>query len=369
MKILCINSNAFFKKGSSLYIYRATGEFFRALQESGHCVSCFHFIISNSEAEALANFNLSDAKIRIVGVRRFRSKVLSHLMAYPKGLLHLFRSDFLYLFYPNAFYPLALIAAIIGKPYALYVRGEKGLNSIISKFLFKKAQFVLTVSPKFTNIILEVGGIAKTIKPMMEFKLSDVIKDRIYKKRERYNLLYLGRIEVAKGIFDLLHALNNLRMSGICNWRLDIVGDGPDYSSARQVVNELGLNQYVVFHGPIYNSDVIKKFYLKADIYLLPTHHEGFPRVLYESMIFAVPIITTFVGSIPYLMKDGCNAVRIEPRNIENIECKVKEVIANYESIGGKIAKNGTHTIEKYLKENNLSHIALFTKLINCDDK
>ena len=51
--------------------------------------------------------------------------------------------------------------------------------------------------------------------------------------------------------------------------------------------------------------------YEAADFFVLPTHHEGFPRVLYEAMINAMVIVTTFVGGIPGLMKNGENCIEI----------------------------------------------------------
>src|SRR5690606_13888714 len=63
--------------------------------------------------------------------------------------------------------------------------------------------------------------------------------------------------------------------------------------------------------GNVDNKAELHAYYESADVFVLPTHHEGFPRVQYEAMIKSNVILTTFVGGIPGLMRDGYNALRL----------------------------------------------------------
>ncbi|MCX7626779.1 MAG: glycosyltransferase [Candidatus Sumerlaeaceae bacterium] len=55
------------------------------------------------------------------------------------------------------------------------------------------------------------------------------------------------------------------------------------------------------------------------DIFLLPSHWEGLPAAIVEAMHAELPIITTGVGGIPELVRDGEEALLIEPRNPHQI--------------------------------------------------
>ncbi len=67
----------------------------------------------------------------------------------------------------------------------------------------------------------------------------------------------------------------------------------------------------------------------KADLFVLPTHHEGFPRVLYEAMIKSTVIITTFVGGIPGVMRAGVDCIEIPCKNSTAIADAVESLTAD----------------------------------------
>lgn len=350
--------------GKGLFIYKGTGKFLIELKESGHDVDFLQFRFKNADNDCLANFNVLDKGLKISAIPRAKFKILSYIKAYPCGILHLFKNDFTYLFYPNTFFLLAFFAILFRKPYGLYVRGEKGINSIISKYLFKHASVVLTISPKFTELVNQFGCRAESIRPMMDYSEKDIVQNRKYNLKQVYNLLFLGRIEYAKGVFDLVEAISFLVKKGVKNFRLDVVGDGPDAVAVKEKVKKMDLFDYIKFHGSVYDKDNIGNLYRNADIFILPTHHEGFPRVLYEAMIFGTPIITTFVGSISFLMKDNYNCYKIEPKDPSGLSDVIVSIMKDYKT-KSKIGLNGTTTIRDYLSKYNESHSHQLNRIIS----
>src|SRR5690606_20552085 len=134
---------------------------------------------------------------------------------YAKGFSRLLKCDFMYLYYPNSFSPLAFLASTFGKKYGLYVRGEVGVTTKRSIWLYKHAQIILTVADKFTDQINVVLGsqFAKTIRPMISFSKDDIVVRKNYNKLSGFKLLYLGRIDPAKGLKELLDAVKILKES------------------------------------------------------------------------------------------------------------------------------------------------------------
>ena len=117
----------------------------------------------------------------------------------------------------------------------------------------------------------------------------------------------------------------------------------------------MSLSNTVKLKGPYYDSNQIKELYLSSDLFILPSYHEGFPRTIYEAMIFGTPIITTFVGGIPNLMVNKYNCYKIEPYSVDSIVEVLDEVLNNYIAVEN-IVLNAFTTVNKVLNEKKLSH-------------
>lgn len=353
MRILLIVNNVFYKKKDGLYTFRAIGEFANELVESGHSVEMFQTTITNEDK--FHDFNLKDLPIQITALRRFFSKTLTYVYAYLIGFYKVMRSDFLYLYYPTNYHFLAFLSIILRKKYGLNVRGQAGVDSKISRFLYKNAHVVFTVSPNFTQIVNQAGGNGLTQRPGISFNSDDIIYNRSYISKTMYRFLYLGRLDKEKGLLELLEAIHSLKVQGIDNFIFDIVGDGYHEAEIKEKSKQLELNNIVEFHGGVTDLFQLQAYYANSDLFVLPTYHEGFPRTLYEAMIFGVPIITTFVGGIPSLMKDRFNCLEITPKSSSSIEAAIKSVLLNYEDMK-ILATNGTLTVEKIIYKERPSH-------------
>lgn len=75
------------------------------------------------------------------------------------------------------------------------------------------------------------------------------------------------------------------------------IGDGKDKEDIEKEVRVMGYEDKVFFLGSLPNA-IVHQFYQIADIFINPTHAEGFPRVLIEAMACGLPIVTTNAGGI-----------------------------------------------------------------------
>ncbi|PIF59336.1 glycosyltransferase [Flavobacterium sp. 2] len=362
MKILLIVNNVFYKKRDGLYTFRAIGEFANELVELGHTVEMFQTTIENEDK--FHDFNLNDSPIRITALGRSFSKTFTYIYAYFIGFYKVMRSDFLYLYYPTNYHFLALLSIILRKKYGLNVRGQAGVDSKISRFLYKNAHVVFTVSPNFTEIVNQAGGNGLTQRPGISFNSDDIVYNRSYISKKRYRFLYLGRLDKEKGLLELLEAIHSLKVQGIDNFKFDIVGDGYHEVEIKQKSKQLKLDDLIQFHGGVTDLSQLKTYYINSDLFVLPTYHEGFPRTLYEAMIFGVPIITTFVGGIPSLMKDKFNCLKITPKSSNSIETAIKSVLLSYQDME-ILTKNATSTVERIIYKDRPSHAKELSSILN----
>ena len=174
-----------------------------------------------------------------------------------------------------------------------------------------------------------------------------------------WELLFVGRLEVDKGIRELMQAAEALRPRGLA-FRMRLVGGGPLFRelSDRMKHEALGANVQIV--GAVSDPADLMRFYREAHIFIFPSYHEGFPRVLYEAMINGLPIVTTMVGGISGRMVDGKNCIGIPSKSTAAIEAAVQRLTGDMDVLNG-IGKAGQKTVLDVL-ENNQPHWRLFTE-------
>lgn len=143
-------------------------------------------------------------------------------------------------------------------------------------------------------------------------------------------LLSVGRITREKGIGDLLEAARQLRSSGM-DLRLDIVGGGAALDEYREVAVRLGLGDAVAFAGSVPYGPELFAYFRNADIFVMPSWREGFPRVLYEAAAHSLPAVTTNVGGIPDRIEDGVDTLFVPPRDPGALAVAIRRMITDGE--------------------------------------
>jgi glycosyltransferase involved in cell wall biosynthesis len=86
--------------------------------------------------------------------------------------------------------------------------------------------------------------------------------------------------------------------------RFVLAGGGPEESEVRRVVADAGLDDRTQMLGAV-PHDRVRRLYAAADVFMMPSYTEGFPRVLLEAMALGVPIASTDVGGIREILPSG----------------------------------------------------------------
>ena len=103
----------------------------------------------------------------------------------------------------------------------------------------------------------------------------------------------ISRLVDHKGLDTLIRAV---AMAGDPQWRLVIVGDGPERLRLEQIVETEGLTTQVLWMGYVDDIDVALAAF---DVFSLPSRLEGFGLVFVEAAFHGVPSVATNVGGIP----------------------------------------------------------------------
>lgn len=89
-----------------------------------------------------------------------------------------------------------------------------------------------------------------------------------------------------------------------------------------------------------------------SDIFVFPSHHEGFPRVVYEAMTFGLPMVLTNINAYYNTFKnyDDCSMVNIQsPKELAD---EISKLISD-ENIRKKYSKSVLKKMSSYYREFN----------------
>jgi glycosyltransferase involved in cell wall biosynthesis len=134
-----------------------------------------------------------------------------------------------------------------------------------------------------------------------------------YASNRPLEVVYIGRLADSKGVFDIVEAIGILRSREI-DVHLRLAGSGPAEHELRKSITDAGLDDRVELLGPIFGA-AKQQLWRSANVMALPSHREGLPFALLESMAAgAVPVISP-VGAIPDVMQHEVHGLFVPSRN------------------------------------------------------
>ena len=137
-----------------------------------------------------------------------------------------------------------------------------------------------------------------------------------------------ARLVPSKGLECLLQTAALLAGRGL-PIRLDLIGKErvPGYrASLERLARSLGIGNCVEFSGWI-PFDRLQEKYLQSDIQVISSLAEGTPRVILEGAARGQPLVSTNVGGIPDVVKDGYDAVLVPPGDPTSLADAIERVI------------------------------------------
>ncbi|WP_279432263.1 glycosyltransferase [Caldanaerobacter subterraneus] len=138
---------------------------------------------------------------------------------------------------------------------------------------------------------------------------------------EPVHLIMVARFEEQKDHILLLETLEELKD---LSWTFELVGDGPLIGIVRERAEKLGISDKVQFSGA---CDDVPFRLAKAQIFILTSKWEGFPRSILEAMRAGLPVIASDVGGVKEAVIDGLTGYIIPRGDKEELKKRLKELI------------------------------------------
>lgn len=134
---------------------------------------------------------------------------------------------------------------------------------------------------------LDKLGVRPHERTLLSYGLEVAATDAVPKQERIYDAVWIGRVHRQKGIEDLLATLQQLAQR-LTNFRAMFIGNVRDALAPE--IEARRLTKHVEFSGFVSEEEKIRLF--KASrVFLMPSKHEGSPRVIGESLIAGTPVI------------------------------------------------------------------------------
>lgn len=254
--------------------------------------------------------------------------------------------DFRIVRYLSAFSDVKVVHHIHNIPSAyllskIHFLSSRLQNTLLDKFL-RRIRFYIRLSKAMDNIarnnqkiVILSESFRDDLKRVFQFDQKNVVAipnpfplDASYSlddaQREKV-ILYVGRIsEIQKRISSLLNIWQKLQ-DQLPDYRMDIVGGGPDKESFENRAKDMNLKR-INFYG-FKQPD---NFYRKSVISCMTSNYEGFGMVLVEAMQYGcVPFAFDSFTSVHDIIDDGRNGFIIKPFDEDKYAKRIVEFI-NY---------------------------------------
>lgn len=144
-------------------------------------------------------------------------------------------------------------------------------------------------------------------------------------------ILFISNMMEAKGVLDLISALEQLKIKGVA-FECDFVGEWYDVTEDdfKRLIQEKGLTNRVHAHGALYGAKK-NQFYNGADLFVFPSHDEAFPLVLLEAMQHKLPVISTNEGAISEIVDNEETGLLVRTNDVSDLASKIEYMISNPE--------------------------------------
>ena len=258
-----------------------------------------------------------------------------HLMANSGWAWHLFAA------------PVLWLAPLAGTPVIVNYRGGEAEQFFARAFQWvkpslRRAAQVVVPSGYLEQVFAEHGETVRVIPNIVDTSLFHPTRRR--PRHAGFVFAITRNLEPIYGIDTAIRALAMVPAS--LEARVAIAGSGPAESTLRDLAEGLGVLERVEFLGRL-ERDAIVALYEDADAMLNPTTVDNMPNSLLEAMACGLPVVSTDVGGVPYLVSDGQSALLVPANDPARMASAMQRLIED-SALRNRVAETALAQVEAY---------------------
>jgi glycosyltransferase involved in cell wall biosynthesis len=162
-------------------------------------------------------------------------------------------------------------------------------------------------------------------------------------------IVHIARMQISQKRQDVMLNAFKIFLGHHPDYILSFYGDGVDFTKVQNMAQDLGIADFVKFHGVV--SNVIEKIG-EAKLLVLTSDYEGIPNVILESFAANVPVVSTDCspGGARVLIDDGISGFIVPVGDAEMIANKMGEIVDD-EKLAEKFIINGKTKLKEFAPE------------------
>jgi glycosyltransferase involved in cell wall biosynthesis len=261
-----------------------------------------------------------------------------HVMANSGWSWHLFAA------------PAVWIAHARGVPAVVNYRGGEAATFLAQsagtvRFTMRRAARLIVPSAFLQNVFARFGMVAQVAPNVIDLsRFFPRVGDRLGPRA--------AHLVVARNLEPLYDNATALRAFALVRERLSqarltIAGSGPEADALHTLAASLGLADAVTFTGRL-DRDAMAHLYRDADVVLNPSLADNMPNSVLEALASGVPVVSTNVGGVPYLVQHGVTALLVPPADPARMAAAALDLLVTDAKLWRRLSAAGITEVEKY---------------------
>ena len=191
------------------------------------------------------------------------------------------------------------------------------VTDLVEKYCIRRAAWIFTVVEESSARIIHLGANPARVSVVSNTPpraRAERARDKVRSEPDGTTIVYLGLLEVARGINELIDAIGILRTEYAMDVRATIVGSGRDSELFAAHSTKLGLDGSIEFLGYLPNREALQVI-AKGDVGVIPhqatdSWNTTIPNKLFDYMAAGMPVVTSDTPPCARIVNEtGCGEI------------------------------------------------------------
>lgn len=202
---------------------------------------------------------------------------------------------------------------LLGMPKIRGTKTERNIRRMLQYVLDNSDSIVTICKSEYDYLKNEYGIQTNYITNGIEDFDPPAHLEKIADSNHRLNMVCVASVQYRKGQDILVEAIRQIPQDLQDKIAIHIVGDGPDLEGIKKLVNKYSLGKNFVFYGLMQD---VRELLPKMDVFILATRADTTPISIVEALRAGLPVISSNMGEIPYMIEGAGVVVDPEPNKV-----------------------------------------------------
>lgn len=224
-----------------------------------------------------------------------------------------------------------LVISVHGADVRLGTKSEWIQRKTIGRWALRRAQTIVANSSRTKNRICDIFRVNPdrivVVPPGVASSRIDVVPVADPVGLGKPEIVAVGNLVPLKGHKDLLRALGSEKLKS-SEWKLSVIGDGPERKRLEQMASFLGIEDRVVFLGRLEPNEV-PKYLSRAQVFALPSSDEAWGVAWAEAQYLGLPAIACRGQGTEEIIHDNETGYLVSPGDIDELIDRLQRLLTN----------------------------------------